>query len=258
MKTPMQTLQKAAAPDAAHDERALRIDLAAAFRLAATFDWHESVGNHFSVAVSADGRHFLMNRRWRHFSLIKASDLQLLDSRDEHTLSRPDAPDPSAWCIHSQLHAKVAAARCVLHVHPPYATALSALADPTIQPIDQNTARYYKRMAVDLHYGGIADNTAEGARLADALGNHRVLMMGNHGVLVVAPTVAEAFEELYFLERACRTLILAYSTGQPLNVMPHELAEQTAQDWEAYSGMAVAHFDELKRTLDGKDATYRQ
>jgi ribulose-5-phosphate 4-epimerase/fuculose-1-phosphate aldolase len=90
------------------------------------------------------------------------------------------------------------------------------------------------------------------------LGNHRVLMMGNHGVLVVAPTVAEAFEELYFLERACRTLILAYSTGQPLNVMPHELAEQTAQDWEAYSGMAFAHFDELKRTLDGKDATYRQ
>lgn len=254
----MQTVQRTATFNAAQDERALRIDLAAAFRLAAAFDWHESVGNHFSVAMSADGRHFLMNRRWRHFSMIKASDLQLLDSHDDQTLLRPDAPDPSAWCIHSQLHAKIPAARCVLHVHPPYATAVSALADPTLKPIDQNTARYYRRVAVDLQYGGIADDTAEGARLAAALGGHRVLMMGNHGVLVIAPTVAEAFEELYFLERACRTLVLAYSTGQPLNLMSHELAEQTAKDWEAYSGMAFAHFEELKRTLDLKDGSYRQ
>lgn len=78
------------------------------------------------------------------------------------------------------------------------------------------------------------------------------------GVLVVAPTVAEAFEELYFLERACRTMVLAYSTGQPLQVMPHELAERTANDWEGYSGMAFAHFEELKRSRDGTDATYRQ
>jgi ribulose-5-phosphate 4-epimerase/fuculose-1-phosphate aldolase len=81
-----------------HDaERALRVDLAAAFRLAASFNWHEAVGNHFSVAVSADGRHFLMNPRWRHFSRIKASDLQWFDSQDEQTLQRSDAPDPSAW-----------------------------------------------------------------------------------------------------------------------------------------------------------------
>jgi ribulose-5-phosphate 4-epimerase/fuculose-1-phosphate aldolase len=258
MEATVQTVQKTVTVNAAQDERALRVDLAAAFRLAAAFDWHESVGNHFSVAVSTEGRHFLMNRRWRHFSMIKASDLQLLDSRDDQTLLRPDAPDPSAWCIHSQLHATIPAARCVLHVHPPYATAVSALADPTLKPIDQNTARYYRRVAVDLQYGGIADDTAEGARLAAALGGHRVLMMGNHGVLVIAPTVAEAFEELYFLERACRTLVLAYSTGQPLNVMPHELAEQTARDWEAYSGMAFAHFEELKRTLDLKDGSYRQ
>ena len=253
----MHTAHNTLAVHTAPDERALRVDLAAAFRLAASFDWHESVGNHFSVAVSADGRHFLMNRRWRHFSLIRASDLQLLDSRETQTLTRPDAPDPSAWCIHSQLHATIPAARCVLHVHPPYATALSTLADPTLNPIDQNTARFYRRVAVDLQYGGIADETAEGARLAAALGGHRVLMMGNHGVLVIAPTVAEAFDELYFLERACRTLVLAYSTSQPLNVMHADLAEQTAKDWEAYSGMAFAHFDELKRTLDLKDASYR-
>jgi ribulose-5-phosphate 4-epimerase/fuculose-1-phosphate aldolase len=239
-------------------EWALRVDLAAAFRLAASFNWHEAVGNHFSVAVSGDGRHFLMNPRWRHFSRIKASDLQLFDNQDEQTMQREDAPDPSAWCIHSQLHAKVPHARCVLHVHPPYATALSALKDPTILPIDQNTARFYGRVAQDLAYGGIADDPNEGARLAGVLGRHHTMMMGNHGVLVTAPTVAEAFDELYFLERACQTLMLAFASGQPLNVMSPELAERTARDWQAYSGASLAHFEELKRLLDEQDDSYRR
>jgi ribulose-5-phosphate 4-epimerase/fuculose-1-phosphate aldolase len=237
-------------------ERALRVDLAAAFRLAVRFNWHEAVGNHFSVAVSADGRQFLMNPRWRHFARIKASDLQLFDSQDEQTLQRDDAPDLSAWCIHSQLHARVPHARCVLHVHPPYATALSALKDPTILPIDQNTARFYGRVAQDLAYGGIADDPNEGARLAGVLGSHNTMMMGNHGVLVTAPTVAEAFDELYFLERACQTLMLAYASGQPLNVMSPGLAERTARDWEEYRGASFAHFEELKRLLDGEDPSY--
>jgi len=234
----------------------LRVDLAAAFRLAAQFNWHESVGNHFSVAISPDGKHFLMNPRWRHFSGIKASDLLMLDAEDQETMQRPDAPDRSAWAIHGQLHARLPQARCILHLHPPYATAVAALADPSLKPIDQNTARFYERIAIDLAFGGIADDAAEGARLAGALGNRRILMMGNHGVLVTGPTIAEAFEDLYFLERACQTLILAYSSGQPLNVMSPALAERTALDWEDYSGMSFAHFDELKRTLDRQDPGY--
>ena len=237
-------------------ERQLRIDLAAAFRLAAGFNWHESVGNHFSVAVSANGKRFLMNPRWRHFSTMKASELHLLDSDDGQTLYRPGAPDPSAWCIHSQLHSRVPEARCILHLHPPYATALATLADPSVKPIDQNTARFYGRIAQDLQYGGIADDGNEGSRLASALGSRRVLMMGNHGVLVVAATIPEAFEDLYFLERACQTMILAYSTGQELQVMTPALAARTAQDWGEYSGMAFAHFDQLKRVLDSQDPSY--
>lgn len=237
-------------------EPQLRIDLAAAFRMAAAFDWHESVGNHLSVAVSADGKRFLMNPRWQHFSSIKSSDLLLLDSRDRQTMQGPNAPDPSAWSIHSQIHAMVPHARCILHLHPPYATTLSTLADPTLKPIDQNTARFYGRIAMDLGYDGIADNEAEGARLAKILGDRGVLMMGNHGVLVVSPTIPDAFEDLYFLERACKTLILAYSTGQELNIMPPALAEKTARGWLDYSGMGFAHFKELKRMLDSKDPTY--
>jgi ribulose-5-phosphate 4-epimerase/fuculose-1-phosphate aldolase len=236
--------------------RQLRIDLAAAFRLAAEFGWHEAIANHFSLAVSADGKRFLMNPRWRHFSRIRASELLLLDADDPETMQRADAPDPSAWCIHGRLHALAPHARCVLHVHPPYATAVASLADPTIKPIDQNTARYFRRVAIDLGFGGIADHTAEGERLARQLGPFRRMMMGNHGLLVVADTVAEAFDDLYYLERACRNLVLAYSTGQWLNIMPDEVAERTARDWEEYTTAAFAHFVELKSLLDAKDPSY--
>jgi ribulose-5-phosphate 4-epimerase/fuculose-1-phosphate aldolase len=237
-------------------ERQLRVDLAAAFRLAAELNWHEAVANHFSLAVSADGKRFLMNPRWRHFARIKASELLLLDVDDPETMSRPDAPDASAWCIHGQIHGAVPHARCILHVHPPYATAVAALADPTIKPIEQNTARYFRRIAIDLGYGGIADNEEEGRRLVQVLGHMKRVMMGNHGVLVVAATVAEAFDDLYYLERACQTLVLAYATGQKLNVMSDEIAERTARGWEDYKDAAFSHFEELKRGLDAKDPSY--
>jgi ribulose-5-phosphate 4-epimerase/fuculose-1-phosphate aldolase len=241
---------------AASMERQLRVDLAAAFRLAAELNWHEAVANHFSLAVSADGKRFLMNPRWRHFARIKASELLLLDADDPETMSRPDAPDASAWCIHGHIHGALPHARCLLHVHPPYATVVASLADPAIPPIEQNTARYFRRIAVDLGYGGIADNEEEGRRLVQVLGNMRRVLMGNHGVLVVAATVAEAFDDLYYLERACQTLVLAYATGQELNVMSDEIAERTARGWEDYKDAAFSHFEELKRILDAKDPSY--
>jgi ribulose-5-phosphate 4-epimerase/fuculose-1-phosphate aldolase len=238
------------------EEWQLRVDLAAVFRLAVDFGWHEAIANHFSLALSPDGKKFLMNPRWMHFSRIRASDLQLLDADDPETMNRPDAPDPSAWCIHGNMHANLPQARCLLHVHSPYATAVACLADPEIKPIDQNTARFYNRVAIDLGFGGIADDQAEGERLVRALGNGNRMMMGNHGVLIAAETVAQAFDDLYYLERACQTLVLAYSTGQKLNIMPAELAEKTARGWENYKDSAFVHFVEMKRILDAKDPSY--
>ena len=250
------TLRKSEASGA--DEWQMRVDLAAAFRLAVRYNWHEAVANHFSLAVSADGSKFLMNPKWRHFSRIKASDLLLLDANDETTMSRPDAPDPSAWCIHGSIHAKVPQARCLLHVHPAYGTAIASLADPEIKPIDQNTARFFNRVVYDDHFGGIADSTEEGERLAGLMGERRIMMMGNHGVLVTADSVAQAFDALYYLERACQTLVLAYSTGKPLNVMSDNLAEHTARGWENYANSALSHFAEMKRILDDEDPSYAE
>jgi ribulose-5-phosphate 4-epimerase/fuculose-1-phosphate aldolase len=234
----------------------LRVELAAAFRLAARFDWHEAVANHFSLAVSPDGKKFLMNPRWKHFTRIKASELLLLDANDKSTMERPDAPDLTAWSLHGRLHAALPQARCIIHLHPPHATAIASLADPEIKPIDQNTARFYNRVACDMDYGGMANTDAEGDRIARLMGNKSIMMMGNHGVLICAASVAEAFDLTYYLERACRNLVLAYQTGQPLHVMSDAVAEKTAQEWEADRDQFHAHFAEMRAILDAEGQDY--
>ncbi len=235
----------------------LRQDLAAAFRLCHKFGWSESVGNHFSAAVSEDGRQFLLNPRWQHFATIRASDLLLLDVNDDTVMSGPNAPDPSAWAVHGTLHGAVPQARVMLHCHSPYATALACLKDPTLIPMDNNTARFWGRVGYDLEFGGISDSAEEGQHLAEAMQGNTVLVMGNHGVTVTGTTVAEAFEDLYFFEKAAQTQILALSSGQPLSVLSDEVARNTAEGWEAYRGMAYNHFDFLKSTLDQDDRSWR-
>ena len=224
----------------------LREDLANAFRICHMLGWSESVGNHFSAAVSADGQQFLLNAKWQHFDTIAPEDLLLLDSQSRET---PATADASAWCVHGTLHRRLPEARVVLHAHSPYATALACLKDPTMVPIDNNTARFYGRTAYDLSFGGIADATEEGERLADAIGDKSVLVMGNHGVTVVGDTVAEAFEDLYFFEKAAQTLILARSDGSPLAVLSDAVAQNTADGWRAYRGMAQKHFSYLCSVL---------
>ncbi len=236
------------------DEHALRVDLVAAFRWAVRFGWHESVANHFSAAVSPDGRRFLLNPKWQHFSTIRASDLVAVDL----DATEQSAPlDMSALTIHGAVHANVPAARVVLHCHPDYATALAGLKDPVIKPIDQNTARFYNRISYDLGFGGLGDTEAEGTRQAQSLGNHNFMVMGNHGVLVSADSVAHAMELLYYLERAAKTMVLAYSTGRELSIMPPDLAEETARGWEAYRGLSDAHFAHMKSVLDAEDPSYK-
>ena len=237
-------------------ERRERTDLAAAFRLTARFGWHEAVANHFSLALDPEGRRILINPRWRHFARIRASDLLLLDVDDPDVMRRPDAPDPTAWCIHGALHRLRPEVRCVLHTHMPYATALTSLEDSRVLPIDQNCARFWGRIAYDEDYGGLALAEEEGLRMAEALGNKPVLFLKNHGVIVTGRSVAHAFDELYYLEQACRQLVLAYSTGRPLRLISDNLAARVAGEWAEYDGFADAHFAELKALLDGDGTSY--
>jgi len=239
------------------DEAQIRVDLAAAIRLSCRADWHEGVANHFSATISADGRKFLVNPRWVHWSRVRASDLVLCDADDPKTMEREDAPDPSAWSIHSALHRNLPQARVAMHLHPPHATALCTLKDPTILPVDQVTARFYKRLAYDLSFGGIATAEEEGERIARAVGDKNAVMMGNHGVTTLGTTIAEAWDAMYHLERAARIMVMAYSTGQELNVMGDNMAEETAAEWETYHDEQFAHFSEMKRVLDREEPDYK-
>jgi len=237
-----------------------RVDLAAAFRMTARLDMHEGVANHFSYAVSDDGSQFLVNPFGRHFSSLRASELLLLDARDDSTMDKPNAPDPTAWAIHSAMHRNLPQARCVMHVHSRYVTVLASIEAEGLAPIDQNTMRFFNRVAVDSGFDGMGLGD-EAQRLSTTLGDKRILLMGNHGVMVVGETVARAFDELYYFERACGTYIDALQTGKPLRIASDEVAEKTAQQWEDYVGrigLADAHLREIREILDREEPDYRQ
>jgi len=234
-----------------------RIDLAAAFRWAARLNMHEAVANHFSLSVNEDGTQFLMNPNQKHFGRIKASDILLLDANDPDTMQKPGAPDPTAWGLHGSVHRKCPHAKCVMHVHSIHATVLASLADSRLPPIDQNTAIFYERYVIDEGFGGLAFED-EGMRCAGMLQDPKikVMIMGNHGVLVLGNNVADTFNRLYYFERAAETYIRALQTGQPLRELPHDIAAKTANELDDYPDQAESHFSELKAILDDEGSNY--
>lgn len=234
-----------------------RTDLAAAFRWTARLNMHEGVANHFSLAVNDDGTRFLMNPNQMHFSRIKASDMLLIDANDPATLDGPNAPDITAWGLHGAIHRHCAHARCAMHVHPIHATVLASLADSHLLPIDQNTAMFFNRYVIDDCYGGLALEE-EGERCAGLLQDPKktVLIMGNHGVMVIGSNVADTFNRLYYFERAAETYVRALQTGQLLRVLSDTVAEKTARELDEYPEQGDRHLSELKAILDTEKSDY--
>ena len=234
-------------------------DLAAVFRWTAKLNMHEGIANHFSVCMPGSDGDFYVNGTGMHFSNIKASDLLLIKSNNfEEMKKKPKIVDPTAINIHGTIHKKVPNAKCILHVHSKYATALSCLKDPTLPPIDQNTMRFYNRVAVYDDFGGLGFEE-ESKKMANSIGNHNILLLANHGILTTGQTVADAFDSLFYFEKACETYITALSTGKELNIVSPEVAEKTAQDWENYStDMAELHLKAVRSILDSENPDYKQ
>jgi len=146
-----------------------------------------------------------------------------------------------------------------MHVHSKYATVLASLADSGLPPIDQNTMRYFNRISVDDGYDGMGLGD-EAERLSSKLGKNRILLLGNHGVIAVGNSIARAFDELFYFERACRNYITALMTHQPLRVASDTVAEKTARQWEEYSdrlGACEIHLRELREILDREEPDYK-
>ncbi|MFJ3486429.1 class II aldolase and adducin N-terminal domain-containing protein [Pseudomonas sp. NPDC090202] len=238
------------------DHQTLRSELACAFRWAARLGLHEAIANHFSVATRADGHEFLINPYGRHFSRIRASDLLLIDADNPTSLDRPDAPDITASALHSALHRNQPHARCILHTHSKYATALACLADSRLPPIEQNSMRFFERVVIDEGFDGMGLGD-EAERVSRLLGDKPILLMGNHGLLVAASSVAQAFDDLYYFERACEVYITALATGRPLRVASDEVARKTARQWLEYPGFAEKHFSALMGILDEEEPGFR-
>lgn len=234
----------------------MRVDLAAAFRLAVRLDLHEGVCNHFSVMLN--GGRFLVNRYGLHWSEVTASNLLALDAGGR-VLEGEGEVEKTAFWIHSRLHRAHPRAACVLHTHMPYATALTLLEGGRLEMAEQNALRFHDDIAYDDTYNGLVVDAAEGDRLAGVLGEKRVMFLANHGVIVVGGSVAEAFDALYYLERACRLQVLARAMGGKLRAVRPEVvrAAYTMMQADApkYAG---AHFAALRRILDREEPDYSQ
>ena len=239
--------------------RQARIDLAACHRLAVRFGFNEGIDNHLTMLVPGCSDRFYLAPFGLLWSEVKASDLMELDFGGKLVSGRGLIED-TALHIHLPVHRLVSEALCVLHTHMPYATALGMLEDAQLEMAGQTAIGFHGEIAW-YEYNGLALDASEGERMARALGGKSVLMLRNHGVLVTGSSAAQAFERLYFLERACQAQILALSTGRALRLVPQAVVAATVAQFQACTEVGGAsrselHFEALKRLLDRSEADY--
>jgi len=229
-----------------------RIDLAAALRWAARLELNEGVCNHFSLELAAD--RYLINPQGLHWSEVTAADILLINGAGE-VLEGRHRLEPTAFFIHSWIHRLNSHARCVLHTHMPYATALTLVENGRLEWCNQNTLRFWNRVGYDDEYHGLALDEAEGRRIATALNGKDVLFSASHGVTVVAASVAWAFDDLYYLERACMHQVLAVraADGKRLRRIPESLCEQVGRQIAGERQQSDLFLDSIKRILSREE-----
>jgi ribulose-5-phosphate 4-epimerase/fuculose-1-phosphate aldolase len=237
--------------------RQARVDLAAALRAAALYGYNEGIDNHFSFAVPGSDDLFLLNPYGPDWSELTASDLLVVDG-DGNVVEGDGEWEVTAFMIHRGAHRASAAARCVFHTHMPFATAVSATRGGFDTRLSQAAMGFHGRIAT-LAYGGLAHAADEGDRIGSAVGaDTAVVMLENHGVMVIGNDPAEAWYRLYFLERACEVQILAQSTGRPLVEVADEVVSRTAAQWSGDRVGPAKLFESVKRRLDRENPGYQR
>jgi ribulose-5-phosphate 4-epimerase/fuculose-1-phosphate aldolase len=233
--------------------RAARVDLAACFRMAANLGLAEGVCNHFSAMVPGSDELFLVNPHGRAFAEVTASSLLVCDFHG-NVVAGEGKPEATAFHIHARLHERLPRARVALHTHMPQATALCMVEGEPLVFAGQTALKFWGRVAVDPAYGGLALDEGEGDRIAAALGDADVIFMRHHGVMVLAPTIAKAWDDLYYLERAAEVQVIAESTGRRLIPVPPDVAAHTAAQLAIED--VDAHLASVKRRLAVSDPDF--
>lgn len=235
----------------------MRVDLAAAHRLAVMDDLHEGSWNHMSVVIPGERDRLLMTPADTHWSEVTATGLVEVGPEDTDRLRETYDGLWVAYRIHYPVHAARGDAICMIHLHPPHATALSALADGQLEFVDQAALEFYERIAYsDVYDGGGGFGMDQGAAIAQWLGDHAtVLFLRNHGIVVIGDSIAAAYTDTYLLERACRVQLLAMASGRPLAPVPADAARAMRSEGESLS-YRVRHFAAMKRVLVREGSDY--
>jgi len=237
-----------------------RVDLAAAHRMCVMHGLQEGIFNHLTYAVPGKSDRYYQIPFGLHWSEVQASSFMEV-GWDGRVLRGEGEVEQSCFAIHAPIHRLVPRAKAVFHTHMPFASALTRLEDPKLKPIGQTEVIMMRRTGYDMDYTGPAFDPEEGERLAEIIGDHKVLFMGNHGIATVAETIAEAFDLLYYTERAAQVQIYAMWTGQKLLAMPQKIVEKTmssgASQQLLHGKPYDYHFRALKRILDRKEPDYK-
>jgi ribulose-5-phosphate 4-epimerase/fuculose-1-phosphate aldolase len=245
------------------EEWQARVDLAAAHRMAVMHGFHEGIFNHLTLVVPGKPDRYYQIPFGLHWSEVKAGSFMEVGIDDGKVKRGAGDVERSCYCIHAPIHKALPQAAAVFHTHMPFASALTRLEDPRIKEIGQTEVGMMGKIAYDDEYAGPAFEPEEGERLAKVIGDKTVLFMANHGITTVGETVAEAYDRLYYIERAAQVQIYAMWTGQRLKKLPEPIVQRTQSNFSGadyYQGHSPAerHFEALKRILDRQEPDYVQ
>nr|WP_295741224.1 class II aldolase/adducin family protein [uncultured Acidocella sp.] len=208
-----------------------RCDLAALYRLIAHYRMTDLIDTHITLRLPGPEHHFLINRYGVAFERMRASDLVRIDLNGEPVDPRPGPHrvNPAGFVIHSAIHAAREDMCCIVHTHTAAGMAVAAQ-EAGLLPITQHALKFYSKLAYHT-YEGIALSLEERARLVADLGSNKAMILRNHGLLGGGANVAEAFHEIYFLERACQAQVQALAGGQALHYPSEEVCVHTAEQF---------------------------
>jgi ribulose-5-phosphate 4-epimerase/fuculose-1-phosphate aldolase len=239
------------------EEWAVRTDLAAAYRLVARYGWDDLVFTHLSARVPGPDHHFLINPYGMMFGEITASSLVKIDLQGRKVMESPFDINPAGFTIHSAVHEAREDALCVMHLHTIDGVAVSCQKDGLLAISQQSL---FPLSNLSYHaYEGLALNPEEKARLVKDLGANHFMILRNHGLLTCAETVADAFLDMYILQKACEVQIRAQSGGRELIPVPQAIVQgiqKAAKVVMKQSGGMIA-WPGLLRLLDREDKGWR-
>ena len=240
------------------EEWELRENLACAYRLCAYFGWDDLIYTHISARVPGEENHFLMNPLGLMFDEITASSLVKIDYDGNQIIDTPFGINKAGFVIHSTIHRARSDAHAVVHLHTDFGIALSNQKDG-LQPVAQSSIPSWMNVAYH-DWEGFAVNDDERLCLTNDLGTKNSLILRNHGTLTCGNSIGQAFELMFFLEKACRIQVLSQSTGQPLYKPADHAIENAMRDLRVVAGKNgsdILVWPALMRKMERLDSTFK-